>query len=146
MNWTGVGIVFPRERWQSARNLAELASTGVYILAGYEEDSDDLPTLYIGEDDIVRDRIDSHAETKEFWEACYAFTTTNKDKGLNKAHARWLERELIRQVKKAARSKLDNQTEPAEPPLAKPTVLICERSCVRFCRSCQSWAYVPSRN
>ena len=40
MNWTGVGVVFPRERWQTARNRAELARTGVNILVGYKEGAD----------------------------------------------------------------------------------------------------------
>lgn len=117
MNWTGVGVVFPRERWQTARNRAELSRTGVYILVGYKEGDEDLPTLYIGEGDAVRDRIDSHAQNKEFWEDGYAFTTSNN--GLNKAHVRWLERELIQQAKKAGRSKLDNGTAPSEPPLSE---------------------------
>ena len=115
MNWTGVGVVFPRERWRSTRSRAELGRTGVYILVGYKEGDEDLPTLYIGEGDAVRDRIDSHAQAKEFWEHGYAFTTSNN--GLNKAHVRWLERELIQQAKKAGRSKLDNGTAPPEPPL-----------------------------
>jgi hypothetical protein len=117
MNWTGVGVVFPRERWPAARNRAELGRTGVYILVGYKEGDEDLPTLYIGEGDVVRDRIDSHTQTKEFWEQGYAFTTSNS--GLNKAHVRWLERELIHQAKKAGRSKLDNGTAPPEPPLSE---------------------------
>ncbi len=65
----------------------------------------------------MRDRIDSHAQTKEFWEQGYAFTTSNN--GLNKAHVRWLERELIQQAKTAGRSKLDNGTAPPEPPLSE---------------------------
>lgn len=117
MNWTGIGVVFPRERWQITRNRPELNRTGVYILVGYKEGDDDLPTLYIGEGDAVRDRIDSHAQTKEFWEHGYVFTTSNN--GLNKAHVRWLERELIQQAKKAGRSKLENGTAPSEPPLSE---------------------------
>lgn len=117
LNWTGVGVVFPRERWQTARGRAELGRTGIYVLVGYKEGDEDLPTLYIGEGDAVRDRIDSHAQTKEFWEHGYAFTTSNN--GLNKAHVRWLERELIQQAKKAGRSKLDNGTAPPEPPLSE---------------------------
>jgi len=117
MNWTGVGVVFPRERWPSVRTRSELGRTGVYILVGYKEGDEDLPTLYIGEGDAVRDRIDSHAQGKEFWEQGYAFTTSNN--GLNKAHVRWLERELIQQAKKAGRSKLDNGTSPPEPPLSE---------------------------
>jgi hypothetical protein len=84
MNWTGLGIVFPRERWHAARSRAELGRTGVYILVGYKEGDEDLPTLYIGEGDAVRERIDSHAQTKEFWEHGYAFTTSNN--GLNTNH------------------------------------------------------------
>lgn len=117
LNWTGLGVVFPRERWQTARNRPELSRTGVYILVGYKEGEEDLPTLYIGEGDAVRDRIDSHIQNKEFWEDGYAFTTSNN--GLNKAHVRWLERELIQQAKKAGRSKLDNGTAPSEPPLSE---------------------------
>ncbi len=117
MNWTGVGVVFPRERWQAARKRDEMSRTGVYILVGYREGDEELPTLYIGEGDAVRDRIDSHAQTKEFWEDGYAFTTSNN--GLNKAHVRWLERELIQQAKRAGRSKLDNGTAPSEPPLSE---------------------------
>jgi hypothetical protein len=118
MNWTGVGVVFPREQWQSVRGRAELIRTGVYILVGYKEGDEDLPTLYIGEGDVVRDRIDSHFQNKDFWEHCYAFTTSNN--GLNKAHVRWLERELIQQSKRTQRSKLDNGTAPPEPPLTEP--------------------------
>ena len=117
MNWTGIGVVFPRERWAAARSRAELGRTGVYILVGYKEGDEDLPTLYIGESDAVVDRIDSHAQNKEFWEHGYAFTTTNN--GLNKAHVRWLERELIQQAKTAGRSKLENGTAPPEPPLSE---------------------------
>ena len=118
MNWTGVGVVFPRERWLAARtSRPELVRTGVYILVGYKEGDEDVPTLYIGEGDAVRDRIDSHAQTKEFWDQGYVFTTSNN--GLNKAHVRWLERELIQQAIKAGRSKLDNVTAPGEPPLSE---------------------------
>ena len=112
--------MFPRDHWTSARSRPELSRTGIYILVGYKEgdgEDEDLPTLYIGEGDAVRDRIDSHIQTKEFWEHGYVFTTSNN--GLNKAHVRWLERELIQQAKKAGRSKRDNGTAPPEPPLSE---------------------------
>jgi len=83
LNWTGVGVVFPRDQWSTARNRVELGRTGVYILVGYKEGDEDLPTLYIGEGDVVRDRIDNHAQAKDFWEHAYVFTTSNS--GLNKA-------------------------------------------------------------
>ena len=117
MNWTGVGLVFPREQWQVVRRRDEVGRTGIYILVGYKEADEELPTIYIGESDVVRDRIDSHEQNKDFWEHGYIFVTSNN--GLNKAHVRWLERELIQQAKKANRSRLDNDTAPAEPPLSE---------------------------
>jgi hypothetical protein len=44
MNWTGQGIVFPREEWVKIRHRAEFSKPGVYILVGHVTD-DDLPTL-----------------------------------------------------------------------------------------------------
>jgi hypothetical protein len=117
MNWTGVGIVFPRERWAAASKRVELARTGVYILVGYKEGDDELPTLYIGEGDAVRDRVESHYQKKDFWTHGYAFVTSNS--GLNKAHVRWLEHALIHQALRANRSHLDNGTKPPEPPLSE---------------------------
>ena len=32
MNWTGIGVVFPRERWHSVKSRQEFSRTGVYIL------------------------------------------------------------------------------------------------------------------
>lgn len=117
MNWTGVGVVFPRERWLVASKRPELSRTGVYILVGYKEGDDELPTLYIGEGDAVRDRVESHYQKKDFWTQGYAFVTSNS--GLNKAHVRWLEHALIQQAVKANRSHLDNGTKPPEPPLSE---------------------------
>jgi hypothetical protein len=47
MNWTGLGIVFPRDQWLHVRQRNEFSKAGVYILVGQTED--DLPTLYIGQ-------------------------------------------------------------------------------------------------
>jgi hypothetical protein len=46
MNWTGLGIAFPRDQWAHVRQRNEFSKTGVYILVSQTED--DLPTLYIG--------------------------------------------------------------------------------------------------
>ena len=67
MNWTGLGLVFPREKWPETRNRPEFARTGVYILVGYRNETDELPTLYIGQADGVKNRIDNHFQAKDFW-------------------------------------------------------------------------------
>lgn len=116
MNWTGVGLVFPREKWATTRNRPESARTGVYILLGYQGD-DELPTLYIGQGDGIRDRIDSHFKTKDFWDRGILFTSTSG--GLNRAHITWLEYALIAKATEAKRSKLDNGNVPQEPALSE---------------------------
>lgn len=35
MNWTGLGVVFQRSKWQEVRQRKEFARVGVYILVGY---------------------------------------------------------------------------------------------------------------
>ena len=59
MNWTGLGIVFPREKWPATKQRPEFSRPGVYILTGYRSAEDELPTVYIGESDVLRSRIDT---------------------------------------------------------------------------------------
>lgn len=117
MNWTGVGVVFPRAKWAETRHRSEFVKTGVYILVGYEED-DDLPTLYIGQADGLRGRIESHYQSKDFWEWGIAFVSASSG-GLNRAHITWLEYALIDRASAAKRCKLDNGNAPQEPALTE---------------------------
>lgn len=117
MNWTGHGIIFPREKWPSTRQRSEFLRAGLYILSGYKDNEDQLPTIYIGEGDVIRNRIDSHVQSKEFWDRAIVFTATNNS--LNKAHVKWLEYALVSRAVQAKRSILDNGTEPQEPALSE---------------------------
>lgn len=117
MNWTGLGIVFPRDKWQETRNRSELSRTGVYILVGYQGEEDDLPTLYIGQGDGVRVRIESHYSKKDFWDWGVAFVSANN--GLNRAHVTWLEYALVERAQQAQRSHLNNGNSPQEPGLSE---------------------------
>ena len=36
MNWTGLGVVFPRSKWPEVKNRKEFGRTGVYILTGLQ--------------------------------------------------------------------------------------------------------------
>lgn len=116
MNWTGVGLVFPRVEWPNIKHRSEFTRTGVYILAGYQED-EDLPTLYIGQADGIGNRIESHFKNKEFWDQAVVFVSTSG--GLNRAHVTWLEYSLIDRASQAKRSHLDNGTAPQEPALTE---------------------------
>jgi hypothetical protein len=118
MNWTGSGIAFPRDQWQSVRTRPELLGTGVYILVGHMSDDDDLPTIYVGQGDGVKGRIDAHYQNKDFWDWGIAFVATGSDT-LNRAHITWLEYALINRAETANRCHLDNGNTPQEPNLSE---------------------------
>ena len=119
MNWTGLGIVFPREAWTKIRQRQEFTKAGVYILAGYVSEEDDLPTLYIGQGDVVRARLESHVQNKDFWGKAIVFVSSAGSGGLNRAHATWLEHALIRRALAVKQCHLENGTEPQEPALSE---------------------------
>jgi hypothetical protein len=115
MNWTGLGIVFPRSKWPEVRQRAEFIRAGVYILVGYQED--DLPTIYIGQADGVRNRIEAHFQNKEFWDWGIIFVSNSG--GLNRAHVTWLEYALVNRATATGRCRLDNGNAPQEPGLTE---------------------------
>ena len=118
MNWTGLGVVFPRSQWSEIRSRAEFGRTGVYILTGYSEGDDDLPTVYVGQADGVKGRIDSHAQQRDFWDTGIVFVS-NSVGGLNRAHVTWLEYALVARAQEAKRCNLDNSNAPQEPALSE---------------------------
>lgn len=117
MNWTGQGLVFPREKWLRTRHRPEFSRAGLYILSGYKSEDDELPTIYVGEGDVIRSRLESHYQNKDFWDRAIVFTASNNS--LNKAHVKWLEYALIKRALEAKRCFLDNGTEPQEPGLSE---------------------------
>jgi len=116
MNWTGIGLEISRDAWEKHRNQEELSRAGVYILVGYQE-GDDLPTLYIGQGDGVKNRINAHVGNKSFWDRALVFVSSNH--GLNRAHITWLEWALISRAQTMGRCKLDNSAIPNEPILTR---------------------------
>jgi hypothetical protein len=115
-NWTGVVLEFPREEWKETRARNEFSQTGLYILMGYYDDDGDLPVLYIGQTDELRKRIDQHDKSKDFWDRCVVFVSSNNF--LNRAHVTWLEWALYAQAAQLNRCKLDNNQVPQQPSLS----------------------------
>ena len=116
MNWTGIGLEISRDSWVKHKNREELDRAGVYILIGYEEGKD-LPTVYVGQGDGIKNRIDSHEKNKAFWDRALVFVSSNG--GLNRAHITWLEWALIQRAGKIKRCFLDNSVTPNEPVLTE---------------------------
>ena len=114
-NWTGQGLVFPRSLFAEVRHRKELNRTGVYILWGPSK-SEQLPCAYVGEGEVLLDRLVSHAKTKDFWTHGIAFTS--KDQNLNKAHIQYLEAQLLDLAAEVKRCELDNTNTPQPPSLS----------------------------
>ncbi len=115
-NWTGVGVVFNRTNYKQVLARPEFSRTGVYVLVGTSADSA-LPTIYIGEGDPVKDRLNIHYSKKDFWE--WAVFFVSKDNSLNKAHVQRMECRLIELAQAAKQCKLDNGNCPTEPTLSE---------------------------
>ena len=115
-NWIGQGIVCPRGRYTEVKSRDEFARSGVYLLVG--QDGDQLPTVYIGEAEQVRTRLDLHYSKKDFWQQAIVFTTTGTP--LNKAQVKYLEARLVELARKYKRSKLENTVVPQRPGLSEP--------------------------
>jgi hypothetical protein len=118
MNWTGVGIAFPRSGWSRLSGRAEFKRSGVYVLTGAAEGTnDELPTVYIGQGEEIGARIENHDSKKDFWDWGYAFVSSSN--ALNRAHITWLEHALIDRANKAGHCHLDNGNQPKEPGLSE---------------------------
>src|SRR5947209_13075917 len=122
-NWPGVGVVFNRTNYKEVVNRGEFDKTGVYVLVGTSEDSI-LPTIYVGEGDPVKNRLNQHYKMKDFWDWAVFFVA--KDDSLNKAHVQHLESELLRLAKEAKQSKLDNGQGAIAPTLSEAELALAD--------------------
>lgn len=113
---TGIFFTFPRTKWDEIKNRKEISNAGVYILSGYASSEDELPTIYVGQGDSVKNRIESHVKNKDFWDKAVIFVSADK---LNSTHAKWLEYALIKRAIEANRSVMENGNSPQEPTISE---------------------------
>lgn len=114
-NWTGRAIWCNRSQVERAFQRDEMSQPGVYLLTGITDDG--LSQIYIGEADVLSDRIKQHLTGKDFWTELVAFVSTNES--LNKAHVRYLESRLISLAKEANQWLVENNTAPKLPPMSE---------------------------
>lgn len=89
-NWTGIGVKVPRIKVKEYCNRSEFQKPGVYILIGKGENNEE--AAYIGEAEVIGDRLLIHIVQKDFWNEVIFFGS--KDKYLNKASVKYLENRL----------------------------------------------------
>ena len=110
-NWNGLALAAPRSKYTELRDRPELDGPGVYVLTGEAEDAVFLSRIYIGEADVLRNRLDNHQRNKDEWNRVVIFATTNAF--LNKANVRYLEARLVELARSGGRVELDNGNQPA---------------------------------
>lgn len=116
-NWTGQAIACPRSRFQDLREWKEVKRPGVYFLFGHDDETG-TEAAYIGEAEVVIERLANHISGKDFWSELVVFT--NKDENLTKGHIKYLESRLLQLAIKAGRYKVFNSVEPQLPSLPRP--------------------------
>jgi Domain of unknown function (DUF4357) len=114
-NWTGHVLSASRSDLADLLKRDEAQRTGAYVLLGDDEEAVGNTRCYIGEADIVADRLRYHQRDKEFWDRVVVITS--KDANFTKAHGRYLESRLLALAKLAGRVTLDNGTSPPVPGL-----------------------------
>lgn len=102
-NWTGKALAAPRTELDQLLARDECGKAGVYALLGNDPSTNE-PRAYIGEAEVIRDRLRQH-KGKEFWISAIAFVS--KDENLTKAHVRYLECRLLTEAAHVGRFKLE---------------------------------------
>ena len=103
-NWTGKAVAGPRSEFDGVLAREEALGSGVYLLSGSDPQTGKA-AVYIGEAEVVRDRLRSHL-SKDFWN--HAIFFISKDENLTKAHVHHLEGRLIEQARIVGRSVVVN--------------------------------------
>ena len=113
--WTGHVLAASRSDLGDLLQRPEAQRTGVYLLLGDDEAAVGDTRCYIGEADVVADRLRHHQRDKDFWDRVVVITS--KDTNLTKSHGRYLESRLISLATLAGRVTLENSTAPPVPAL-----------------------------
>jgi hypothetical protein len=114
-NWTGHVLSAPRSELADLLKRDEAQRTGAYLLLGEDDEAVGNTRCYIGEADVVAERLRYHQRERDFWDRVVVITS--KDANLTKAHGRYLEARIIELAKRAGRVKVENGTAPPLPAL-----------------------------
>lgn len=116
-NWTGHVLAARRSDLADLLKRNEAQRTGVYLLLGDDEAAIGETRCYVGEADVVAERLRFHNRdaNRDFWDR--VVLVTSKDTNLTKSHGRYLESRLISLATEAGRVGLENGTAPPVPAL-----------------------------
>jgi len=117
-NWTGKAYKIPRIQIKESYDRHDLKKTGIYLLFGKNNEGQNL--IYIGEAEVIIDRLKQHVSQKEFWNEVILFIS--KDENLNKAHVKYLENRLYEITKDVKRYLLENNSIPTKPSISESEI------------------------
>lgn len=109
--WTGQVLVSSQTAFRAMLKRPEADRTGVYVLFGPDPGGKGKTRAYIGEADIVAQRIAQSANQRDFWETALIVTTS--DDALTKGDVRYLEARMIELAGAFGRVVLDNGNAPS---------------------------------
>jgi hypothetical protein len=116
-NWTGHVLKAPRTQIKEALERPEADHTGIYLLIGTK---DDKPFAYVGEAEVISERIKTHDLKKDWWDQLLLISTSANE--LNKAHVKYLESKIVKLAHAANSYDLDNGNTPSAPKLSEAAV------------------------
>lgn len=122
-NWIGRIFFTPRTSFSELLKREEMTKPGVYFLIGSSEE-DALPTVYIGEADVLQNRLRSHVQ-KDFWDeviVCIA-----KDDTLDKAGVRYIESKLVVKAQQDKLCDIENSVNPATNYLSEANTAVMDQ-------------------
>lgn len=111
-NWNGRGIDFPRSAWTTVRSRPDFTKPGIYVLSGPPDD------VYVGEADSLKDRLNTHYASLDFWTRGVAFVSQGAN--LNKTIVKYLEAKMLELARAAKRSTIKNTNKPSMPYMSEP--------------------------
>ncbi|MDO4913952.1 MAG: GIY-YIG nuclease family protein [Bifidobacteriaceae bacterium] len=113
-NWTGLVYRIPRVSIKDAKEIQYLHQTGVYLLFGIDEKTDN-PKVYVGQAAIRKNgngllgRIEEHVR-EDWWNTAVIFTNANDS--LGQTEISYLENKFYNLAKEKNRYELANMNEP----------------------------------
>lgn len=112
-------IFIPRNQIEKLKERNELKNPGIYFLIG-EADDFEKNQVYIGEAEVLQDRINQHNRSKDFWNSVICFVSEKNN--INKAHIKYLENYAYSQAKKINKCCLENSTCPTQSTLTEQDI------------------------
>lgn len=110
------GIFIPRSNLSEGLLRNELKNPGIYFLIG-EKNEIGKQIIYIGEAEVLLNRIKQHNSSKDFWNTIICFISEKNN--INKAHIKYLEGFACRESLRLNKSELVNATQPSSSQLTE---------------------------